>query len=94
MNKQKEEAALKGVFKEIANQAGTESVKSGNLESVKSSNTEIVKASNLETETLVNLGVKIPAAHRNYWNSKAALQGLSMKSVIIAALEEKLGKPE
>jgi hypothetical protein len=60
-----------------------------------SGNLEIVKASNRqETETLVNLGVKIPAAHRNFWNSKAALQGLSMKSIIVAALEEKLGKPE
>jgi hypothetical protein len=67
---------------------------SGNLESVKASNLESVKSSNLETETLVNLGVKIPAAHRNYWNSKAAAAGLSMKSILIAALEEKLGKPE
>jgi hypothetical protein len=80
MNKDKEQSALKGVFAAAKSE---------------SSNLEIVKASNRqETEPLVNLGVKIPAAHRNYWNSKAALQGLSMKSVIIAALEEKLGKPE
>jgi hypothetical protein len=88
MNKDKEQSALKNVFAAAKSE-------SSNLESVKASKTEIVKASNNEpTEQLVNLGVKIPAAHRNYWNSKAALQGLSMKSVIIAALEEKLGKPE
>jgi hypothetical protein len=59
-----------------------------------SSNLEIVKSSNNENEKLVNLGVKIPAAHRNYWNSKAAAAGLSMKSIITSALTEKLGKPE
>ncbi len=81
MNKQKDIDALTGVFEEIA-----KSGKSGNLESV--------KASNLENEKLVNLGVKIPAAHRNFWNSKAALEGSTMKSVIVAALEQKFGKPE
>jgi Holliday junction resolvasome RuvABC DNA-binding subunit len=63
-------------------------------ENSESSNLESVKPSNLETETLVNLGVKIPAAHRNFWNSKAAAAGLSMKSIIVSALTEKLGKPE
>ncbi len=89
MSKQKEDSAMKDFF--VGTKQAIED-KSGNLESVKSSKPEIVKASN--TETLVNLGVKIPAAHRNFWNSKAALQGLSMKSVIVAALEERLGKPE
>ncbi len=65
----------------------SEKIESSNLESVKSSNRQ-------ETETLVNLGVKIPASHRNYWNSKAAAAGLSMKSIIVSALVEKLGKPE
>jgi hypothetical protein len=89
MNKQKDIDALTGVFEEIA-----KSGKSGNLESVKASKTEIVKASNLENEKLVNLGVKIPAAHRNYWNSKAALTGHTMKSIIIESLTKKFGKPE
>jgi hypothetical protein len=64
---------------------------SSNLESVKASNLEIV---NNENEKLVNLGVKIPAAHRNFWNGKAAAAGVSMKSIIIESLTEKLGKPE
>jgi hypothetical protein len=61
---------------------------------------EVIEAINAEkTETaelkkLVNLGVKIPAAHRNYWNGKAKSKGLSMKSIITSALIEKLGKPE
>jgi hypothetical protein len=86
MNKQNEQARLKDVFAAV-DRAGTESVKSSNLESVKASNRQ-------ENETLVNLGVKIPASHRNFWNGKAAAAGVSMKSIIIAALTEKLGKPE
>jgi hypothetical protein len=87
-NKQAE-SNLKDIFKvePIENE-------SGNLESVKASKTEIVKASNGENEKLVNLGVKIPAAHRNFWNGKAAAAGVSMKSVIIDSLTEKFGKPE
>lgn len=87
-NKEKEQSALKNVFAAAKN-ASSESAESEslNLESVKSSNAS-------ETETLVNLGVKIPAAHRNFWNSKAAAAGLSMKSIIIESLTEKLGKPE
>jgi hypothetical protein len=80
--KQKEENLLKNIFT-VANKSNAETK---DLESVKSGN--------LENETLVNLGVKIPAAHRNYWNSKAKLQGLSMKSIIIESLIEKLGNPE
>ncbi len=58
---------------------------------------EAVNAEKIETaelQKLVNLGVKIPAAHRNYWNGKAKSKGLSMKSIITSALIEKLGKPE
>jgi hypothetical protein len=79
---EKAESNLKNIFA---------AAKAENSESL---NLEIVKSSNLENETLVNLGVKIPASHRNFWNSKAALQGLSMKSIIVSALIEKLGKPE
>jgi hypothetical protein len=64
------------------------------IENEESGNLESVKASNLENEKLVNLGVKIPAAHRNYWNSKAAAGGESMKSIIVELLTERLGKPE
>ncbi len=64
------------------------------IEKIESLNLESVKSLNLENEKLVNLGVKIPATHRNFWNSKAAAAGLSMKSIITAALTEKLGKPE
>ncbi len=64
------------------------------IEANQSESVEKIESSNLESEKLVNLGVKIPAAHRNFWNSKAALQGLSMKAIITAALTEKLGKPE
>jgi hypothetical protein len=80
--KEKEQSALKNVFAAAKN--ATAENESSNLESVKVSN----------TETLVNLGVKIPASHRNFWNGKAAAAGLSMKSIIVAALTEKLGKPE
>jgi hypothetical protein len=86
MNKQNEQARLKDVFAAV-DRAGTESVKSSNLEIVKASNRQ-------ENEKLVNLGVKIPAAHRNYWNSKAAAAGVSMKSIIVESLEQKFGKPE
>jgi hypothetical protein len=61
---------------------------SSNLESVKASNRQV------ETEKLVNLGVKIPAKDRNYWNSKAAAAGVSMKSIIVESLTKKFGKPE
>jgi hypothetical protein len=71
-----------------------EANQSESIEKIESSNRQSVKSSNLENEKLVNLGVKIPAAHRNYWNSKAAAAGLSMKSIITAALTERLGKPE
>ncbi len=81
-NKEKEQSALKNVF--AAAKTATAENESSNLESVKVSN----------TETLVNLGVKIPASHRNFWNGKAAAAGLSMKSIIVGALTEKLGKPE
>ncbi len=81
-DKEKEQSAIKNIFTAV------------NAENLESSNLESVKSSNLENEKLVNLGVKIPAAHRNYWNSKAAAAGLSMKSIITAALTEKLGKPE
>ena len=80
--KEKEQSNLKNVFA---------AVKKANPETKDS---ESVKSGNLENETLVNLGVKIPAAHRNFWNSKAKLQGLSMKSIIIESLIEKLGNPE
>ncbi len=83
--KEKEQSALKGVFAAAKN--ATAENESSNLESVKVSNRQ-------GTETLVNLGVKIPASHRNYWNSKAAAAGLSMKSIIVSALTEKFGKPE
>ncbi len=75
------------IFIEANQSESIENIESSNLESVKSSNRQ-------ETETLVNLGVKIPASHRNFWNSKAAAAGISMKSVIIESLTEKLGKPE
>ncbi len=75
------------IFDEVNQAESIEKIESSNLESVKSSNRQ-------ENEKLVNLGVKIPAAHRNFWNSKAAAAGLSMKSIITAALTEKLGKPE
>ncbi len=84
--KNKEKESTFGLVFDEVNRAGTESVKSSNLESV--------KASKVETEKLVNLGVKIPASHRNYWNGKAAADGVSMKSIIVAALEQKFGKPE
>ncbi len=84
-NKEKENSALKNVF--AAAKTATAENESSNLESVKVSNRQ-------ENETLVNLGVKIPAAHRNYWNGKAAAAGVSMKSIIVGALEEKLGKPK
>lgn len=86
-DKEIEQARLKDVFAAV-DRAGTESVKSSNLESVKASKRQV------ENEKLVNLGVKIPAAHRNFWNGKAAADGVSMKSVIVTALEEKFGKPE
>jgi hypothetical protein len=87
MNNQKEKDALKDVFDEAAKHAGTKK-ESSNLESVKASNDED------ENEKLVNLGVKIPAKDRNYWNGKAAAAGVSMKSIIVDALEKKYGKPE
>ncbi len=86
MKQKEEQATYKDIIATI--KKTTAENESGNLESVKASNRQV------ENEPLVNLGVKIPAAHRNFWNSKAALQGLSMKSIIVAALTEKLGKPE
>jgi hypothetical protein len=87
MNKEKQ-GTYKDIF--ITTKQAIEN-ESSNLESVKPSNLESV---NNETEKLVNLGVKIPARDRNYWNGKAAAAGLSMKSIIIESLTEKLGKPE
>lgn len=79
--KEKEQSNLKNVFA---------AVKKANPET----KDQIVKSENLENEKLVNLGVKIPAKDRNYWNSQAKLRGLSMKSIIIESLTEKLGNPE
>lgn len=46
-----------------------------------------------EQEKTVSLGIKTSAHNRHYWKTKAAEKGLTLTSIIVAALIKELGDP-
>ena len=42
----------------------------------------------------VNITIKVPRKHRQFWTSRAKLEGLTMTEVLVEALEERFGLPE
>lgn len=65
--------------------------KAVNTESGKKVNTEKGRAKDDEP---VNITIKVPRKHRQFWTSKAKLEGVTMTQVLVEALEERFGKPK
>ena len=42
----------------------------------------------------VNITIKVPRKHRQFWTSRAKLEGLTMTEVLVEALEERFCLPE
>ena len=42
----------------------------------------------------VNITIKVPRKHRQFWTSRAKLEGLTMTEVLVEALSERFGLPE
>ena len=61
------------------------------LEKGKDVNTASHKTVN--TESPVSLTIKVPASYRRYWQGKAKMEGVTVKSVVIEALERRFGIP-
>ena len=66
------------------------SQKAVNTESGKEVTTENQKTVN---DDPVNITIKVPRNHRQYWTSRAKLEGVTMTEVITKALEERFGSP-
>lgn len=67
------------------------------LESRKGVYTEISNAVNTETASEVppvSLTIKVPLAYRQHWQIEAKRRNTSVTSLIVEALQEKLGLPE
>jgi hypothetical protein len=45
------------------------------------------------SEPDVNLSIKVPLSLRRHWSAEAKRQGVTLTSVIIAALREEFGEP-
>ena len=42
----------------------------------------------------VNITIKVPRKHRQFWTSRAKLEGLTMTEVLVEALSQRFGIPE
>ncbi len=42
----------------------------------------------------VNITIKVPRKSRQFWSSKAKLEGLTMTEVLVEALQKRFGIPE
>lgn len=70
-----------------------------NTESGKAVNNAIGKKVNTEKgktrdDEPVNITIKVPRKSRQFWSSKAKLEGLTMTEVLVEALQERFGIPE
>lgn len=66
------------------------------LEDRKAVDTESGNAGDTETDVAppVSLTIKVPLAYRQHWQIEAKRRNTSVTSLIVQALEEKLGLPE
>ena len=62
-----------------------------NTASGKTVNNEIGKTRDDEP---VNITIKVPRKSRQFWTSKAKLEGVTMTEVLVEALTERFGLPE
>ncbi len=74
-----------------AKAVNTESGKVVNNNVGKKVNTEKGKTRDNEP---VNITIKVPRKHRQFWSSRAKLEGLTMTEVLVEALEQRFGVPE